>query len=220
MPSSSCTNPTLFVVDDDPRMRESLAALLQALGFECRTFGTAGAFHRFYRPHMPGCLLLDVCLPRQNGVQLYEQLLHEGKTLPAIFLTAYADVSMAVAAMKTGAIGFLEKPCDPDALVRLVRQGLRLDAEERSRDERYAAVAKRIAKLTPTQREMLELIRSGETNKAIAARLAISERAVEMRRATMMRKLQARTAAELVDLAATHRILAELRSSTSGGLTP
>ena len=216
MPSSPIS--TVFVVDDDEPMRESVAALLEALGFNVRTFSTPGAFHRFYRKHMAGCLLLDVRMPRQSGLELYEQLLREGKKLPVIFLTAHANVSLAVAAMKTGAIEFLEKPCERDALVEVVRKGLQLDAHWRARDKRYAAVSERIAKLTPSQRETLELIRSGETNKAIAARLAVSERAVEMRRATIMRKLQVRTAAELVEVAATHRILAELRDATASHL--
>jgi FixJ family two-component response regulator len=115
--------------------------------------------------------------------------------------------------MKTGAIEFLEKPYECESLVGLIRKALALDARWRKSEARRAAIAHRFGKLTASQRETLELIRSGETNKAIAARLAISERAVEMRRATMMRKLKVRTAAELVDLAATHRILAELRGT-------
>jgi FixJ family two-component response regulator len=213
MPSCPIHKPIVFVVDDDEPVRDSIVALLEALGFEVRPFGTAGAFHRYYRPHMRGCLLLDVRMPRQNGLELYEQLLREGKKLPVVFLTAHADVATAVAAMKTGAVEFLEKPYAPDALVALVRQAISLDAQWRAREEKFAAVAERLAILSSSQRETLELIRTGETNKAIAARLAVTERAVEMRRSTIMRKLQVRSVAELVQLITTHRVLDELHKS-------
>jgi FixJ family two-component response regulator len=219
MSLSAPRNPKVFVVDDDEQMRTSLVALLDVLGFEAKAFSTPGSFHRFYRRDMPGCLLLDIRMPRQNGLDLYEQLLREEKKLPVIFLTAHADVSTAIAAMKTGAIEFLEKPYQRDALVELVRKAIALDADWRTSDARFAEVAERVAKLTASQRETLELIRAGETNKSIAARLAITERAVEMRRSTIMRKLDVRTAAEVIDIAATHRILSELRGATTHRLT-
>ncbi|HEX6961561.1 MAG TPA: response regulator [Lacipirellula sp.] len=220
MPSAPPHNPTVFVVDDDDAVRESLAALLRVRGFEVLAFSAPGAFQRYYRPHMPGCLLLDVCLPRQTGLELYEHLLREGKTLPVIFLTAHADVATAVAAMKTGAIEFLQKPCEPEALVASVRKALCVDAERRAHEQRVAAVASRIAKLTRSQRETLELIRSGETNKSIAARLGVSERAVEMRRSTIMRRLQVHSVAELFELVATHRLLAGQAPRLNGSQMP
>jgi FixJ family two-component response regulator len=219
MPSSPPHGQTVFVVDDDEQMRQSLVALLTVLGFEVKAFSAPGAFHRFYRPQMSGCLLLDIRMPRQSGLELYEQLLLEGKKLPVIFLTAHADVSTAVAAMKTGAIEFLEKPYERETLVKLVRKALALDATWRASEARFAAIADRLNKLSAAQRELLDLIRSGETNKAIAARLAITERAVEMRRSTIMRKLEVRSVAELVDLISTHRILVELRGATGHRLS-
>jgi FixJ family two-component response regulator len=219
MPSSPPHGQTVFVVDDDEQMRQSLVALLTVLGFDVKAFSAPGAFHRFYRPHMSGCLLLDIRMPRQSGLELYEQLLLEGKKLPVIFLTAHADVSTAVAAMKTGAIEFLEKPYERETLVKLVRKALALDATWRASEARFAAIADRLNKLSAAQRELLDLIRSGETNKAIAARLAITERAVEMRRSTIMRKLEVRSVAELVDLISTHRILVELRGATGHRLS-
>jgi FixJ family two-component response regulator len=219
MSSSPPPAPTVYVVDDDEPVRQSLAALLDVLGFKVQTFSAPGSFHRFYRPHMPGCLLLDVRMPRQSGLELYEQLLVEGKRLPVIFITAHADVRTAVAAMKTGAIEFFEKPFEIHSLMESVQRAVQLDAEWRARDKQFAAIAERLAKLNASQRETLELIRAGETNKAIANRLAVTERAVEMRRATLMRKLQVRSVAELVDLVTTHRILAELHNSTARRLT-
>jgi FixJ family two-component response regulator len=148
-------------------------------------------------------------------LELYEQLLREGKRLPVIFITAHADVSTAVAAMKTGAIEFLEKPFDRETLVDRVQRALALDAEWRRRDAEFASLHERVARLTPREQETLTLIQAGATNKAIAAQLSITERAVEMRRSAIMRKLQVRSAAEVIDLSTTHRILAELRRAAA-----
>lgn len=192
-------------------MRDSLVAQLESLKFHVAAFGAARAFKQFYREGMPGCLLLDIRLPGQSGLELYEQLLSEGKRLPVIFMTAHADVSTAVAAMKAGVVDFLEKPFDVGALGAHIQRALALDAEWRRHDANFAAINARIARLTPRERETLDLIQSGETNKAIASRLSITERAVEMRRSAIMRKLQVRSAAEVIEMSATHRILADLR---------
>jgi FixJ family two-component response regulator len=216
---SKLVEPTVFVVDDDQQMRDSLIALLEVLEFSVHAFGSPGSFHRFYRADMPGCLLLDIRMPRQSGLELYEQLLKEGKRLPVIFITAHADVSTAVAAMKTGAIEFLEKPFDRETLVERLRKALALDADWRERDARFAEMAERVARLTDRQRETLELIRAGDTNKAIAAKLSLTERAVEMRRSSIMRKLQVRSVAELIDLTSTHRVLDDLRKAAEHRLT-
>ena len=203
--------PTVFVVDDDREMRHSLQALLGALGFEVRTFSLASSFHRYYRSKMPGCLLLDVRMPVQDGLSLYDQLLRERKRLPVIFITAHADVTMAVRAMKTGAIEFLEKPFDRHTLKCLIDKALSLTMHVAPRDAEFAAIEARIDRLSSRERETLELVLLGESNKTMAARLLLSERAIEMRRAAIMRKLQVRSVAELFDLAVSHRILAELR---------
>lgn len=217
--SSPSANPTVFVVDDDQQMRDSIIALLEVLQFPVKAFSSPGSFHRFYQAGMPGCLLLDIRMPRQSGLELYEQLLNEGKRLPVIFITAHADVSTAVAAMKTGAIEFLEKPFDRETLVDRLRKALALDAECRERDAKFSALADRVARLTDRQRETLELIRSGDTNKAIAAKLFLTERAVEMRRSSIMRKLQVRSVAELIDLTSTHRVLEDLRKAAEHRVT-
>ena len=209
-PSSS----TVFVVDDDADMCRSLVALLEALEFSVRAFRSASAFRRFYRADMPGVLLLDVQMPEQNGLQLYERLLEEGKRLPVIFITAHTDVPTAVAAMKTGAIEFLEKPFDKAVLAALVRKGLKLDEQWRAREAEYAALKLRVEKLSERDRETLNLILAGESNKTMAAKLFISQRAVEMRRAAIMRKLNVRSLAELLDLMITYQILSDLRRAS------
>ena len=212
------SKPTVFVVDDDQQLRDSLCALLEVLDFQAKAFSAPGAFHRFYRPQMPGCLLLDIRMPRQTGLELYETLLNEGKQLPVIFITAHADVSTAVTAMKTGAIEFLEKPFTRVTLVDRIRKALALDAEWRANEARFAELADRVARLTDRERETLFLIQAGESNKSMAAKLLLTERAVEMRRSAIMRKMQVRSVAELVDLTATHRILAELRQAAKNRL--
>ncbi|HWB10373.1 MAG TPA: response regulator [Pirellulales bacterium] len=202
--------PTVFVVDDDEPMRESLVMLVETMGFAARGFATAGAFHRFYKPGLPGCLVLDVRLPGKSGVELYEQLIREEKRLPVIFITAHADVTTAVAAMKTGAVEFLEKPFDRQTLLDRIERALALDARSRRRQADFAALDARIARLNGRDQETLQFILAGASNKVMAARLGISERAVEMRRAVIMRKLGVESLAELLDLAVTHRLLREL----------
>lgn len=211
MRHSTTDKPTVFVVDDDDQLRESLCVLLAMLGYPISAFDSPEAFLRSYRGEMAGCLILDVRMPRLSGLQLYEKLLHEGKRIPAIFITAHADVTTAVAAMKTGAIEFLEKPFDRATLINRVEKALALDAQWRASDRAFADLTERIARLTARDRETLALIREGLTNKAIAGRLGLTERAVEMRRSAIMRKLRARTVPELIELAASHQILADLR---------
>lgn len=210
MTSAQIKTPTVYVVDDDRPMRESLVALIRAMGFEARGFGSAGEFHQFYEQSMPGCLVLDVRMPVQSGLELYEQLLREDKRLPVIFITAHADVSTAVAAMKTGAVEFLEKPFDRETLTMLLNKAVSLDTQWRQRAADFAAIDQRIGRLNERDRETLQLILAGASNKVMASRLFISERAVELRRAAIMRKLEVRSVAELLEIAITHRVLAEV----------
>jgi FixJ family two-component response regulator len=202
--------PTVFVVDDDRPMRESLLALSSAMGLTARGFESSAEFHDYYQPEMPGCLVLDIQMPGQTGLELYEQLIREGKRIPVIFITAHADVSTAVAAMKTGAIEFLEKPFERQSLRQLIDAAFARDAEWRRREAEYRELDERIARLTERDRETLDLLLAGVPNKAMAAKLFISERAVEMRRAAIMRKLQVRSLAELLELAITHRIRSDI----------
>jgi FixJ family two-component response regulator len=206
---------TVFVVDDDRQMRESLVALSTAMGFAARGFDSGRSFHDFYRAGLPGCLVLDIQMPEQTGLELYEQLILEGKRLPAIFITAHADVSTAVAAMKTGAIEFLEKPFERHTLRERIQAALTLDAQWRRREADYQEIHERIARLTDRDRETLQLVLQGASNKSMATQLFISERAVEMRRASIMRKLQVQSLAELLELAITHRILGEIAGAAA-----
>lgn len=211
MTEASLPIPTVYVVDDDPDVRQSLESLIGALGHRVLTFCSAAQFRNYYQPHMPGCLLLDVHMPRQTGLELYEQLVREGKRLPVIFITAHADITTAVAAMKTGAIEFLEKPFHRDNLEGHLQKALTLDAEWRTRDAQFNEMGKRIASLTHREQETLQMILDGHPNKVMAARLDLTERAIEMRRARIMQKLECRSVAELINVAITHRVLSEIR---------
>lgn len=201
---------TVFVVDDDRDFRESLLLLVEALGFPVCGFCDGPEFHSFY-DNQPGCLILDVRMPQLSGPELYEQLLREDHRLPVIFITAHADVATAVAAMKSGAIEFLEKPFDRSTLGDRIRKALALDAQWRRQDAEFHVLEEQIAQLTRTDCETLELLVAGASNKSIAAQLMISERAVELRRARLMHRLNVRTMAELLHLTITHRILNDLR---------
>lgn len=213
-PETCSTSPIVFVVDDDRDLRESLVLLVEALGLRTRGFSTAAEFRRCY-DGQPGCLVLDIHMPGQSGLALYEQLLREGQRLPVIFITAHADVATAVAAMKTGAIEFLEKPFDRAALASRIRNALQLDAAWRRQDAEFRRLHSQVSALTRTDRETLELLLAGQSNKQIAAGLMITERAVELRRSRLMQKLGVRTLAELLDVTITHRVLQDVRRMSS-----
>ncbi len=213
MPPEREHPPTVFVVDDDEAMRASLAALLDVLGFAVRTFSSAASFERYYRSDMTGCLVLDVRMPRQSGLDLYRQLLLDGKRLPVIFISAHADVPTAVAAMKSGAVEFLEKPFDRHMLLERVQAAMALDTEWRRREAGFVNLEGRIGRLNDRDRETLALVLGGEANKTMASKLSITERAVEMRRSTIMKKLGVESLADLLELAITYRLLDELRQA-------
>lgn len=204
----------VFVVDDDLEVRTSLCAVIETKGFSVQGFASAAAFRAWYQPDYAGCLVLDVQMPRQSGLELYEQLLSEGTRLPVIFISGQADATTVVAAMKAGAIEFLEKPFDHRTLLDHIERALESDAQWRRREEEFSAIDKRMACLTSRESETLKLLLAGESNKSMAGTLFISERAVEMRRASIMRKLNVRSLAELLNVSVTHRMLAQLRHAT------
>ena len=190
--------PTVYVVDDDPDMRDSLHWLMRTVGLEVQVFSSASAFLEDFDPDGPGCLVFDVRMPGTSGLELYEELVARGHGMPVIFITAYADVPMAVRALKSGAVEFVEKPFNRQALLDRVQRAIKDDAERRKRLADRAALALRFSLLTDKEREVLELVKAGHPNKAISALLGITSRAVEMRRASLMNKLGVRSLAELL----------------------
>lgn len=204
---------TVFVVDDDIDIRNSIEMLLTAAGYTVRSYPEPTAFLAQFPDDARGCLLFDVRMPNQTGIELYQLMLRRGFRLPVVFITAHADVDTALAAMKTGAIEFLEKPFDRVSLLRLVEKGIRLDALWQSQEDKFQDVDERIGRLNRRDRETLEFLIEGLMNKQIAAKLEITERAVEMRRSSLLKKLGVGTTAELLELAITHRVLLEVREA-------
>lgn len=202
---------TVFVVDDDCDLRDSVQLLLKTVGYQVEAYPTAEDFVSAYTTTRPGCLILDIRMPGKSGLELYEHLVRSSRRIPVIFITAHADVSTAVHAMKSGAIEFLEKPFPSERLLELVSRALQVDETWRSSEARYQQLNQAVEKLSLTDRETLEMILEGGTNKAMAARLFISERAVELRRQRLMQRLNVRSVPELLELTITHRVLAEVR---------
>ena len=192
------TQITVFVVDDDRAVRDSLALLVQSVGLEVETFAGAGEFLDAYRPDRPGCLITDIRMPGMSGLDLQERLTEDGYHIPVIVLTGFGDVPAAVRALKGGAVDFVEKPFNPQALLDLVQQAIARDTELREQAAREADVAERVALLTPREQEVMALVVAGKANKVVAIDLAISERTVELHRGRIMKKMQARSLAELM----------------------
>ena len=189
---------TVFVVDDDRAVRESLALLVQSVGLEVETFAGAGEFLDAYRPDRRGCLITDIRMPGMSGLELQERLTADGYHIPVIVLTGFGDVPAAVRALKGGAVDFVEKPFNPQALLDLVQQAIVRDTDLREQAAREADVAERMALLTPREQEVMALVVAGKANKVVAIDLAISERTVELHRGRIMKKMQARSLAELM----------------------
>lgn len=183
----------VFVVDDDPAVRDSIAMFIRAEGLEVRTFDSARSLLAEWERCKPGCLIVDLRLPGASGLDLQERLAGDDNAPPIIFLTGYGTVPAAVRALKAGAMDFLEKPFDPAVLLALVREAL-------ARDRARRADIRRLDALTRREREVLGKVVEGDTNKVVAANLGISVRTVELHRARGMRKLGVRSVAELVRL--------------------
>ncbi len=189
---------TVFVVDDEPTVRDSVSMLLRSAGFVVEAFETADAFLRSYDPATPGCLLLDVRLPGISGMELQKQLIAQGIRLPIIILTGHGDVQMAVSAMKRGAMDFIEKPFVPAALLERVRHALDTDWRAREDAKIEGTIRARIEMLTRREKQVMELVVRGFPNKGIAAELGVTAKTVEAHRAHVMRKMETNSLPDLV----------------------
>jgi two-component system, LuxR family, response regulator FixJ len=188
----------VFVVDDDPAVRQGLRFMLRAAGYTVEAIPSALSFLEDYNPRRGGCLLLDVQMPQMSGLDLQQQLNVRGWRIPVIFITGHGTVSLAIAAMKAGAFDFIEKPLREDALLESIERALHWN--DRAYEERLerATLQLRAALLTLREREVFELVATGEPNKVIARRLGISFRTVELHRAHISEKLQARSLSDLI----------------------
>jgi FixJ family two-component response regulator len=191
---------TVFIVDDNQAVRNSLSLLLDSVGLATETFSSAQAFVDSFEPSRCGCMILDIRMPGMGGMELARHLRERNVLLPIIFITAYGDVPMAVEAMKLGALDFIQKPFrDQDILDRIYR-ALEEDQQQRRAVNEVTAIRQRLARLTPREQQILEHIMAGRVNKVIASELNLSPRTVELHRASLMEKMEAASLAILVQM--------------------
>jgi RNA polymerase sigma factor (sigma-70 family) len=196
------SDPTVFVVDDDAPVRDALSLLISLKGLRTSVFASADDFLKVYDPAWRGCLLTDLQMPGTGGLELQSILRQREIALPVVVLTAHGDVVNTRLALKNGAVDFLEKPVDDDVLIDVLQNAIRIDAERHAAHARHQNIAQRLERLTPREREVLMLLAQGSQHREIAEQLAISPRTVEVYKARMMEKLQCRTLADVIRMAA------------------
>jgi two-component system, LuxR family, response regulator FixJ len=194
------TEPTVFIIDDDPAVRQSLTVLMRSMHLRAEAYESAQRFLNAFDASRAGCLLLDVRMPGISGLGLLEQFSREEIPLPAIVMSAYGDVPMVVRAMKAGALNFLEKPCRDQQLWEAIQEALQWDSVHRQQTSLRSKALHRLNRLTPGEHDVLRLLTDGKPNRAIAAELNLSVRTIEVRRAKVMKKMKAESLAELIRL--------------------
>lgn len=209
MTSGNGDDQTIFVVDDDEAVRDSLGALLESAGFEVETFSSGADFLDRLDPKRGGCIVLDVRMPGLSGLEIQEKLTEKRITLPVIIITGHGDVPIAVQAIKAGAIDFIEKPFGDDVILESVGRALERGRRDKRDASSAAEIEARMARLTPRERDVLEQLVIGNPNKIIAYELGISPRTVEIHRARVIEKMEARSLSHLVRLALTAGVVPE-----------
>jgi FixJ family two-component response regulator len=202
----------VFVIDDDPSMREAIKTLIETIGLECRTFGSGQAFLETSLPDVPSCAVVDVRLPGLSGLNLQRELTLRDIHIPIIFVTGHGDIPMSVRAMKAGAVEFLTKPFRDQDLLDAVEQALELDRVARLQRAELSELMGRYEALTPREREVMALAVAGRLNKQIALELGASEKTIVVHRGQVMHKMGANSLAELV------RMAEKMRPSAPEGL--
>ena len=193
----SSESPVVFVVDDDHRVREALSSLISSAGLQVAVFGSAAEFLGSERPDAPGCLVLDLQLPGTSGLELQEQL-SDGDTPPIVFISGHGDIPSSVRAIKAGAIEFLSKPFDDQELLRAIHAAIDQDRIARQQRSELAELQRRYNLLTPREREVLPFVVAGYPNKQTGAELGTAEITIGVHRGQIMRKMAAKSLAELV----------------------
>jgi FixJ family two-component response regulator len=192
--------PIVFIVDDDSRVREALSSLLASAGLDTALFGSASEFLGADKPDVPACLVLDLELPDTTGLELQRELADKDAP-PIVFITGHGDIPSSVRAMKAGAVEFLSKPFDDEELLKAIGAAIEIDRTNRQKRSEQAEVRRRYQRLTPREREVLAFVVSGFANKQTAGALGTSEITIGVHRGKIMRKMEARSLAELVRLA-------------------
>lgn len=193
--------PTVFIVDDDDVVRDTIAQLAEAVNLKAKTFGSAQKFLDSYDPDEPGCVILDVRMPGMSGIKLQTRLRDRNINIPIIFVTGHGDVPMAAQAFKNGAVDFIEKPFRNQNLLDQIQEALIRDNRLRQKQAAQNAIFDKLVLLTQREREVLDLVMSGKANKVIASELSLSQRTVEVHRAGIMEKMEVDSLAELITLA-------------------
>jgi FixJ family two-component response regulator len=204
--------PKVYVVDDDQQACKAVLTLVQTMGMPAESFSSAEAFLAAYDGHRPACLVTDVRMLGMSGLELQEQLIELGISISVVVLTAFASTPTTVRAMRNGALTLMEKPCDDDLLWEAIRTGIAADAQNCQHEKRQEAVQQRLDSLTSKEREVLEYIVAGDANKVIAGKLDVSVRTVENHRQKIFHKMKADSLAELVRLAMTAGVIADVRN--------
>ena len=200
-PAPSAEESIVFVIDDDPLVRGALSSLFRSVGLRVEVFESATELLQQQLPNVPSCLVLDIRLPRVSGLDLQAELRASGVMTPIIFITAHGDIPMSVKAMKAGAIDFLPKPFREQEMLDAVTGAIERDRKRLSEEKSNTDVHARFASLTPRQRQVMAWVTSGLLNKQIAAKMGISEMTVKIHRGQVMRKMAARSLADLVLIA-------------------
>jgi len=190
--------PIVYVVDDDPSMREAVQDLIASVGLEARGFASAPEFLEAARPDAPACLILDVRLPGASGLNFQQELAKSGVAIPVIFITGHGDIPMSVRAIKAGAVEFLTKPFRDQELLDAINAGIERNRAQRREASVMDDLRQRFAALTPREREIMALVILGRMNKQIAGELGVSEVTVKVHRGQIMRKMRAKSLPELV----------------------
>lgn len=188
----------VYIVDDDQAIRHAMELLMRSVGLDYEIFHSGDDFLSRHSNDRAGCLVLDIRMPGLGGLELQEMLNDMGSTLPIIFITGHGDVPMAVEAMQKGAVDFIQKPFRDQELLDRIGEAVKADQERRSAREEQTAVRSRIETLTNREREVLDLVVTGKPNKVIAYELGVSQRTVEIHRARVMGKMEAKSLADLV----------------------
>lgn len=200
MASEKTLEETVYVVDDGPAMRESLGWLLQSVGHRAEMYSSARDFLENFDPERPGCIVLDVRMPQMTGLDLQNELAERGVEIPIVFITAYGEVSLAVRACKAGAVDFIEKPFSDHTLLEAIKQALEKDRALRHHRAARVEFEDRTARLTARERDVMQYVIAGKTNREIAKGLGLSPRTIEVHRGRLMDKLKVSSVAELVRL--------------------